>query len=107
MSEIKPWLDESSDADDFERSILRAGSISDPTDAKRDEVWSNVLGALAIAPALVPAASATTAKAAASGASQAAAAWLGVGKGFIVGLAVYGAASGASEIASALQLRGI
>lgn len=99
MTEIKPWLDEASDADDFERAILRCGAISDPSDAQRDEVWSNLLGALAIAPALAPAATTSAAKAAASGAGKAAAVWLGVGKGFVAGLAIYGAATGVSEIA--------
>ena len=43
MTEFKYWLDESSEADDFERAILRSGAMAEPTDAKRDEVWSNVL----------------------------------------------------------------
>jgi hypothetical protein len=98
MTEIKHWLDEASDADDFERAILRCGTLSDPSDAQRDEVWSNLLGALAVAPALAPAASTTAAKTAVGGA-KAAAVWLGVGKGFVAGLAIYGAASGVSAIA--------
>ena len=105
MSEIKHWLDESSDANDFERAILRSGSMADPTDAKRDEVWTNVLGALAIAPALVPAAGTSAAKAVLGGAGKTAAVWLSVGKGFIVGLAIYGAASGVSEIAEHFSAR--
>lgn len=101
MSEFKHWLDESSEADDFERAILRSGSIADPTDSKRDEVWSNVLSAVALAPVAVATAlsSASSAKAVASGASKASAVWLGVGKGFVVGLALYGAASGVAAIA--------
>lgn len=98
MTEIKPWLDDASDADEFERAILRCGTLSDPSDAQRDEVWSNLLGALAVAPALAAAASTTAAKTAAGGA-KAAAVWLGVGKGFVAGLAIYGAASGVSAIA--------
>ncbi len=105
MSEIKHWLDESSDANDFERAILRSGSMADPTDAKRDEVWTNVLGALAMAPALVPAAGTSAAKAVLGGAGKTAAVWLSVGKGFIVGLAIYGAASGVSEIAEHFSAR--
>ena len=102
MNEFKHWLDESSEADDFERAILRSGSMVDPTDSKRDQVWSNVLGALAIVPAATAASTASTAgtaKVVASGASKASAVWLGVGKGFVVGLALYGAASGVAEIA--------
>ena len=33
MSEFKHWLDESSDADDFERAILRSGLDADPPPA--------------------------------------------------------------------------
>jgi len=113
MTEIKHWLDESSDADDFERSILRAGAMSDPSDEKRDEVWSSVLGALAVAPALASAAGSSAAKAAGSGAGKAAVSsagkaatvWLGVGKGLVVGLAIYGAASGVSEISERIGAR--
>src|SRR4051812_10696334 len=103
MTEIKRWLDDASDADEFERAILRCGTLADPSDAQRDEVWSNLLGAIALAPALAPAATTSAAKAAASGAGKAAAVWLGVGKGFVAGLAIYGAATGVSEIAEQLK----
>ena len=101
MSEFKHWLEDSSDADDFERAILRSGLDADPPRGREEQVWAGVLSALSVAP-LVGAASAAqsaSVKAAVSGAGKAAAVWLGVGKGFVVGLAIYGAASGVSEIA--------
>ncbi|MEO8903321.1 MAG: hypothetical protein ABI488_14265 [Polyangiaceae bacterium] len=105
MSEFRCLLDESSEADEFERAILRSGSIADPTDAKRDEVWSNVLGTLALAPLAPLAVSGSAAKAAASGAGKVSAVSLGIGKGFVVGLALYGAAAGVSELARRLGAR--
>jgi hypothetical protein len=97
MSEFKHWLDESSDADDFERAILHSGLDADPSPAKCDEVWAGITGALAVPPLLTTAA-AGTAKAAASSVGKTAAVWLGIGKGFVLGVAVYGAAAGVSEV---------
>jgi hypothetical protein len=97
MSEFKHWLDESSDADDFERAILRSGLDAGPPPAKCDEVWAGITGTLALPPLLTNAA-AGTAKAAAGSASKAAAVWLSIAKGFVLGLAVYGAAAGVSEL---------
>ena len=105
MSEFKHWLDEASDADDFERAILRSGlGDADPSPTKCDEVWAGITGALALPPLLTSAAARTT-KAAAGSASKAVAVWLGIGKGFILGLAVYGAAAGVSEITQRFSAR--
>lgn len=101
MSEIKHWLDESSDADDFERAILRSGLDLDPSPAQCDEVWAGISGALALPPLATTAAG--TAKAALGSAGKAATVWLGVGKGFVLGLAVYGAATGVSEVSQRLS----
>lgn len=102
MTELKHWLDDASDSDEFERSVLRSGLALEPPPGAEDAVFASVLGALANAAILPIAASvnATTAKASIGGASKAAAVWLGVGKGFVVGLAIYGAAAGASEVAA-------
>lgn len=104
MSELKHWLDEGSEADEFERSILRAGLDADPPEAKRDQIWSGLVSTLAIAPLTAATVSmqAGSAQAAATGASKAAAVWLAVGKGFLVGLAIYGASVGVSEVANRL-----
>ncbi len=107
MTDLKHWLDDASDADDFERSILRAGLGADPPHGKEGEVWSSLVGTLAIAPVAVAAGvvQGTGVQTAVGSASKAAAVWLGVGKGFVVGLAVYGAAAGVSEIAERLSAR--
>jgi len=107
MSELKHWLDEASDADEFERSILRSGFEIDPPKTSQDQVWSSLLGALAIAPvvAATTGAQTATAKAAATGVSKASAIWLAVAKGFVMGLAVYGAAAGVSEISNRINTR--
>ena len=104
MSELKHWLDEGSEADEFERSILRAGLDADPPEAKRDQIWSSLTNAVGVAPLTAALAStqAVSAKAAVTGASKAAAVSLTVGKGFLVGLAIYGASVGVSEIANRL-----
>jgi hypothetical protein len=105
MSEFKHWLDESSDASDFERAVLRSGVDADPPEAQRDEVWARVLGSLSLAPLGAAASHGAALEATAPavkgavGAAKACAVWLGVGKGFVVGLALYGAASGVSAIA--------
>ncbi|HEY3664766.1 MAG TPA: hypothetical protein VGL19_02155, partial [Polyangiaceae bacterium] len=104
MSELKHWLDGSSDADDFERAILRSGLDADPPAAKCDEVWTGITGALALTPLLTNAAAGTV-KAAASSASKSAAVWLGVGKGFVLGLALYGAATGVSAVSQRFSAR--
>ena len=104
MSELKHWLDESSDADDFERAILRAGLDVDPPAAKCDEVWAGIAGALTLT-APLPSATAGTAKAVAGSASKGVAVWLGAGKGFVLGLAVYGAASGVSAVSQRFSAR--
>jgi len=107
MSELKHWLDDSSDADELERSILRAGLEADPPPAKRDEVWTSLMATVAVAPlaAATLSAQAASAQAAGAGASKAAAVWLTVGKGFLVGLAIYGAAEGVTEISSRFSSR--
>lgn len=100
MNDVKHWLDEASDADDFERSVLRVGRLSaDPPPGAEDAVWATVLGAVAVAP-IAAVAMTSSAQAAVSGAGKALGVWLGVGKGFIVGLAIYGAAVGGSELAT-------
>ena len=105
MNEPKHWLDDASEADAFERSVLSAGLAVDPPPGAEDAVWSSVLGALAVAPIPVAASgvSGASVKTAVTGASKAAAVWLGVGKGFVVGLALYGAGAGASEVAARLS----
>jgi len=107
MSELKHWLDETSDADEFERAILRAGFEADPSDAKRDQIWTSLAATLAAAPLVAATTSvqAASTQAAAIGASKAGAVWLAVAKGFLVGLAVYGAAAGVSEISGRLSAR--
>jgi hypothetical protein len=110
MNELKHWLDEASEADEFERAILRAGLEADPPEAKQDQIWSGLVATLAVAPLAAAAAStqaaaatsaqSAAAKAATAGVSKAAAVWLAVGKGFLVGLAVYAAAAGVSEISN-------
>jgi hypothetical protein len=101
MNEFKHWLDPASDADELERSILRAGSEADPTDAQRREVWAGLALALApLAGAGATMAQGASVKATASAATKAAGVWLSVGKGFVLGLAMYGASAGVSEIAS-------
>lgn len=110
MNDSKHWLDEASEADEFERSILRAGLEADPPQATQDRIWSSLMGALAVAPVLAVTAGAETAstKAAAVGVSsagKASAVWLAVSKGFIVGLAVYGAAAGVTEISNRVGAR--
>jgi hypothetical protein len=106
MSEFKHWLDESSEASDFERAVLRSGLDADPPEPRRDEVWGRVLASISLTPigaaidhgaTLKPAAAAL--KGAASGA-KAGVVWLGVGKGFVIGLALYGASAGVSEIST-------
>ena len=100
MTELKHWLDESSDADDFERAILRADRAVDPPPWKQEEVWAGIVGALAIAPA----AAATTLSAGASNtvlaaAGKAGAVWLGVAKGFArLGAKVIASAGGAQKV---------
>jgi hypothetical protein len=105
MTELKHWLDESSDADEFERSILRAGLEADPSEATQNQIWSNLLGTVAVAPliAATTAVETASAKAAAVGVSKASAVWLAVAKGFVVGLAVYGASAGVSQISNRLS----
>ena len=105
MSELKHWLDEASDADEFERAILRAGLDVDPPAAKQEQVWSGLMATIAVIPlaAANATAQAVSAPTAAAGLSKAAAVWLSVAKGFLVGLAVYGAAAGVSEISARLS----
>jgi len=98
MSELKHWLDDASEADDFERAILRAGLEPDPPQTTQDQVWSSLMGTLTVAPLLAPDAAAASAKAAGAGISKASAVWIAVVKGFVVGLAVYGATAGVSEV---------
>jgi len=107
MSELKHWLDEASEADDFERSILRSGLERDPPRAKQDQVWDGLMATLAIAPLAAVTASppAAAASAAATSVGKAGAVWLAVAKGFIVGLAVYGAAQGVSEVSNRIDPR--
>lgn len=106
MSELKHWLDDSSDADDFERAVLRAGVDADPPAARCDEVWASLLGALPLAPpAGAPDPSPLSKPAAATGKGAAAAGktstvLLGLSKGFVAGLALYGANVGTRELAT-------
>ena len=109
MSEFKHWLDESSDANHFERAVLRSGLDADPPDARRDEIWASVLGSLSLAPlgttvnhgaALGPTAPALKG---AVGAAKAGAVWFGVGKGFVLGLTLCAAAAGVSNISEHLR----
>ncbi|HKO46990.1 MAG TPA: hypothetical protein VJV79_04665 [Polyangiaceae bacterium] len=106
MSELKHWLDEASEADEFERAILRAGLEADPPNAKRDQVWSGLMATLALAPlaAATTSVQAAGVKTATAGLSKAAAVWLAVGKGFVVGLAIYGAVEGMGEISNRLSV---
>jgi len=101
MSELKHWLEESSEADEFERAILRAGLDAEPPEAKRDQIWSALMATLAVAPlaAATTSARAATAKAAVAGVNKTATVLLAVGKGFLVGLAAYGTAAGVGELA--------
>jgi len=101
MNHLKPWLDETSDADEFERSILRAGLGVDPTQSTQEQIWSSLVSALPVAPlvGLAAASPAIGAKSAAVGVGKAGTVLLAVAKGFVVGLAVYGATAGMSELA--------
>ena len=98
MTEFEHWLDEGSDADEFERSVLRSGLVADPPPGAEDAVWSSMLGTLVLAslPATASGANVATVKAAALAAGKGSAVFLGVGKGFVLGLAIYGAATGAT-----------
>jgi len=106
MSDLKHWLDDASDADDFERAVLRAGIEPDPPAARCEEVWAGLLGALPLsAPVGAPDPSALPKPAAAAGKAAAAAGksgtvLLGLSKGFVAGLALYGASVGARELAA-------
>jgi hypothetical protein len=64
-----------------------------------------LLGALAVAPVATTSAQAAGAKTAAAGVGKVATVWLAVGKGFLLGLAIYGAATGVSEISTKLDAR--
>jgi len=101
---MKPWLDETSDADEFERSILRAGLDADPSQSTQEQIWSSLVGALPVAPsvALTAASPAIGAKSAAVGISKASTVSLAITKGFVVGLAVYGATAGAVALSERL-----
>jgi hypothetical protein len=125
MNELKHWLDETSEADDFERAILRAGLNADPPEAQQDQIWSGLMATLPLTSLVAAttgaqaasalAASAQTAseqaaavgvgKAATVGVGKAAAVWLAVAKGFFVGLAIYGATASVSEISTRLNAR--
>jgi hypothetical protein len=100
MSELKHWLDEGSEADEFERSVLRAGLEADPRQATQDQIWSSLMRTLAIAPLVAVATSAETVSAKAAAVSKASAVWFAVAKGFVVGLAVYGGVTGVVEVAN-------
>ncbi|MEI9942133.1 MAG: hypothetical protein WDO69_33375 [Pseudomonadota bacterium] len=104
MNELKHWLDESSEADEFERSILRAGLEADPPDAKREHIWSELMSTLAIAPlpSATTSAQAASIKAATVGVSKAGTVSLAVAKGFLVGLTIYGAGASVNEISNRL-----
>lgn len=106
MTDPKHLLDEGSDADEFERSVLRSALDADPSETQQTEVWAGVTGVLAIVPLASSSLSAPSAALKLGGAaSKAAAIWLGVGKGFIVGLAIYGASRCVAEIATHLTAR--
>ena len=102
MSELKHWLDEASDADEFERSILRAGLEADPPQLVQDQIWSNLMGAVLPVLAATAGVENVSAKAGTVGVGKASAVWLAVAKGFVVGLSVYGATAGVMEISNRL-----
>jgi len=104
MSELKHWLDEASEADEFERSILRAGLQADPPRATQDRVWSSLVGALAVAPIVAGTTTATAVPTAVTGIGKASVVALAVAKGFLVGLAIYGAAEGVTALADRFSL---
>jgi hypothetical protein len=54
VSSSKRWVDSDSDADDAERSILRAGLGSDPPPQLEDELFRRVLAAAALPAAVEP-----------------------------------------------------
>jgi hypothetical protein len=121
MSELKHWLDESSEADDFERDILRAGLEADPPEARRDQVWAGLMGALAGLPPTATTSAQTAgaqttgaqtagtqtagAHTAAVGVSKVGAVGLAVAKGFLVGVAIYCTAAGVTELSERLSAR--
>jgi len=121
MSELKHWLDEGSEADDFERAVLRAGLEVDPPRAKQDQIWSGLMTTLALTPLAAATAHAATAQVATAQAAQAAqvataqaavvgvsklgVVGLAVAKGFVVGLAIYGATAGVTEISNRFSAR--
>jgi hypothetical protein len=93
----KRWLDEASDADGLERSILTSGLDADPPTRAEDEVWQRVL--VAVAPPLGPGPGGGAggagggAVAVTKGATVAT-----LGKGFLLGVAASVAVAGADRL---------
>jgi hypothetical protein len=90
---IKRWLDEASDADGFERSLLESGLDAEPPPRAVDEVWQQVLSAVAPPVGPGPGGGATGALAAAKGATVTT-----FGKGFLLGIAASVAVAGAERV---------
>jgi hypothetical protein len=65
----KRWLDEASDANRFERSLLESGLDADPPPQAEDQVWQRVLTAVAPPIGPGPGGGATGAAPAAKGAT--------------------------------------
>jgi len=89
----KRWLDEASDADGFERSLLASGLDAEPPPRAEDEVWQRVLTAVAPPLGPGPGGGATGAAAAAKGATVTT-----LGKGFLLGVAASVAVAGADRV---------
>ena len=97
MSSSKRWIDADSDADEAERSILRAGLGSDPPPQLEDEVLRRVLAAAllpaplhpgAAGPSVGPVAPAPGVAAVAGPTAKAASTLALLGKGFVAGVGV-------------------
>jgi len=109
MNDMKHWLEESSDADEFERAVLRSGLDADPPREKQAEVWAAMVGALGVAPLVaasraLPAPSvlkpvAATAKTSGLAVTKLTFVVGGLVKGLLLGLAVYGVGAGVSALA--------
>jgi hypothetical protein len=89
----KRWLDEASDADGFERSLLASGLDADPPPRAEEEVWQRVLTAVVPPIGPGPGAGAPGALAAAKGATLTT-----LGKGFLLGVAASVAVAGAERV---------
>jgi len=91
----KRWLDEASDADGFERSLLESGLDAEPPPHAEDQVWKQVLTAVAPPIGPGPGGGTTGVAAAAKGATVTT-----LGKGFLLGVAASVAVAGADRVIS-------